>query len=675
MYDCVKPGTSSNEKRLSEILLDAEVLSTFGNDKKFIPEGSFKHLIDRCMVEYTFSPTKDDDLTEFVLKKAIILFAVTTYTGTKRKFMHEAMKAFKDARITDKNLPLDPESWKCILNDTHGSDDEGFWDRANSNNFLNYQPKFFAPVFDLNRDNHDFRSNTILPFIDEAVLLGKGTFGEVHKYGIHPQHMIKVQDTNFRLEQDFKCPKSVAVKKIQPGSGQERAEMVASWEKEASVLRDMNKLKQIHIVPFFTAFRHGNRGNEDHYLIFEWASGGNLRELWNTLKWERLTSGIVKAVFKQLLGLSEAIFNAHEPSMAAGAAKTSKLWAKDGLKGDFFRHGDLKPENILWFKDEEHDNETGYEMGTLKIGDWGLAKRQNVPTQLRTHRTTTPFGTCRYEPPEERTGQTVNLAPTVAGGTDVKRRSRLYDIWGMGCIFLEFLIWLLYGIEGLKRFNESMMNENSPYPPFYILVNKGGKLHGEVHPSVVEWMDHIANDPACNGDATAIGGLLELIRNSLLVVDLPERLGLHLSDTGHITLSPLAPTAADEDDLQAADADVPQITITETTPMPSISFEHLEEPTTNVIKSRERSRVRARQFYNLMVTLADLEDNNEEEYWLPAQPGHPLGFKVCSHKGDKIITDIPAEKSTAPDTPANHNSQLLGVPSPKEMVTVRNVRS
>ena len=31
-------------------------------------------------------------------------------------------------------------------------------------------------------------------------------------------------------------------------------------------------------------------------------------------------------------------------------------------------------------------------------------------------------------------------------------RSRLYDVWSMGCITLEFIIWLLYGNDELNNF-------------------------------------------------------------------------------------------------------------------------------------------------------------------------------------------------------------------------------
>jgi serine/threonine protein kinase len=130
---------------------------------------------------------------------------------------------------------------------------------------------------------------------------------------------------------------------------------------------------------------------------------------------------LVKDSVKQLLGLARALCEAHYP-------RTKPI----------FRHGDLKPENILWFKGGDG------EIGTLKIADWGLARQHNLETEHRS-RTSTGSGTRRYEPPEEETGEGIwanSLTPGQADPKQQKKRSRLYDVWAMGCITLEFL-WVI----------------------------------------------------------------------------------------------------------------------------------------------------------------------------------------------------------------------------------------
>jgi serine/threonine protein kinase len=257
----------------------------------------------------------------------------------------------------------------------------------------------------------------------------------------------------------------------------------------------MNELDQEHIVRFITAFRRLNKIGEEHYVMFEWAGGGNLRRMWKATPSPELTGNLVKLVVEQLLGLATALSAAHNLQ-------------SPGSSGASYRHGDLKPENILVFP---NDNP----VGTLKIGDWGEAKYQGKVTAIRPSRTTTKFGTRRYEAPEVEIG-----LKTAWLGQSERRRSRLGDIWAMGCITLEFIVWLLYGLKGLEKFNNDVFGET-----FYQVSIVNGKKAAQVHVAVVRWMERISKEPACAVGTTALGDLLEFVQTQLLVVNLPPRLG------------------------------------------------------------------------------------------------------------------------------------------------------
>lgn len=264
----------------------------------------------------------------------------------------------------------------------------------------------------------------------------------------------------------------------------------------------MNKLDHKgHIVRFITAFRRGKPEDPEHYLITEWADGGNLRDLWKATPKPQLTASRVQEVIKQLLGLAEALNAAH--------------FLTDGgvYSGASYRHGDLKPANILWFTEEG-------KLGTFKICDWGCAKNKGVVTALRHSKTSAEYGTRRYEPPEVETG-----VGSMLPGSQEKRISRLYDIWSMGCITLEFIVWLLYGLDGLEKFNKSVKGEMTDGSPFYQLSDVGGKKVARVHNVATYWMDYMARDPACRVGTTALGDLLEIVQGGLLVVKLPQRGG------------------------------------------------------------------------------------------------------------------------------------------------------
>lgn len=283
----------------------------------------------------------------------------------------------------------------------------------------------------------------------------------------------------------------VAVKEIQ--ATEDAQEVAEHWEKEVGALRTMNELNQEHIVRFITAFRRRReRGGEEHYLMFEWADVGNLCDLWKKMPSPVLTARFVKEIIKQILGLAKALEAAHNLNPT----------------GASYRHGDLKPENILVFSN-------GGPVGTFKIGDWGEARGHDQATEMRPSKTAAKYGTRRYEAPEV----VIGIRSTTLGDT-TKRRSRLYDIWAMGCITLELLIWLLYGVHAVTRFHNELGNDT-----FYQITNNNGRKNAIVHHVVTHWMDQMSEDPRCRVGATAIGNLLEIVRTALLIVKLPQRLG------------------------------------------------------------------------------------------------------------------------------------------------------
>ena len=231
----------------------------------------------------------------------------------------------------------------------------------------------------------------------------------------------------------------------------------------------IRELKHPHLIDVIATFKRGDRS----YFIFPWADRGNLREFWRqeisgskkyrdakTLGW----------VLEQLRGLSDAISKLHQKNC---------------------RHGDLKPENILLF-DENQDH------GRLVIADVGLAKFHSVNTGLRQEVTTTMIGTQKYEPPDV---------------LNEEARSRVYDMWSIGCICLEFVIWFVWGPIILRSFNESSNRFWQPDDHAPGLTK--ARVHDEIA-GAIRWM--MTRDPRCR-QGTALGDLLALVEKRLLVID------------------------------------------------------------------------------------------------------------------------------------------------------------
>lgn len=262
--------------------------------------------------------------------------------------------------------------------------------------------------------------------------------------------------------------------------------------------------------------------------MFEWADGGTLRDAWKRedVDHDDLNGLRIMQVLEQLHGLAEALSvlhnkanNTQQREDAPGSLSRAETILKpsshnapkvqlqqpdSGNAGEeHWRHGDLKPDNILLFKDA-----TSTWLGTLKIADLGLAKQHAFATSKRFLATEQKYSTSHYEAPE----------------VIIKRhepRSRLYDIWSMGCIIFEFVIWLLYGNPGLQRFYEA--KPKAGRDTLYFTVNQREDT-ARVSDIVNQWMDRMLRvDPECNSHSpSAIGDLIRLVRDHLLVVALPQ---------------------------------------------------------------------------------------------------------------------------------------------------------
>ncbi|KAG5800582.1 hypothetical protein H9Q69_000469 [Fusarium xylarioides] len=204
---------------------------------------------------------------------------------------------------------------------------------------------------------------------------------------------------------------------------------------------------------------------------------------------------------QQLCGLSEALELLHGYSSQAHADLSITHEGGGGI-----RHGDLKPENILRFR-----SSTPSALGTLKIADMGLAKHHEVSTRLRQNITSTKYGTLRYEPPETAVNKT-------------QATSRLYDVWSMGCIILEFVVWLLDGQEGLNNFNDSIRGgvKHDYDPPYYITRGAADQMVALVHPVVMQQLDDLSRRTEVQTNESALGDLVTIVKERLLIVDLPS---------------------------------------------------------------------------------------------------------------------------------------------------------
>ncbi|KAH8887125.1 kinase-like protein [Thozetella sp. PMI_491] len=179
-----------------------------------------------------------------------------------------------------------------------------------------------------------------------------------------------------------------------------------------------------HIVPLLAAFKH--RGLP--CLLLPWADGGSLEDLWKTKEPIRGPGRYYPICFsqywvqEQCRGIADGLAWIHGPHQPA----SNQVGWQPQI------HLDIKPENILAFP-EIHGGETSYYK--LKLADFGLSqtvqKDGNIPTETIRH-------TLTYRPPEKDLGE--------------KNASPQWDVWCLGCLYLEFITWFLLNYSHLEAF-------------------------------------------------------------------------------------------------------------------------------------------------------------------------------------------------------------------------------
>jgi serine/threonine protein kinase len=160
------------------------------------------------------------------------------------------------------------------------------------------------------------------------------------------------------------------------------------------------------------------------HLVF-YAAEADLLEYWRQVNPSPpMTLDTISWVAKQCQGLADGLAKIHRFETAP--SQTNKFTTFFG------RHGDIKPENILWFRDPNSPRG-----GTLQITDFGHAESSIFQTKIRKPGSKAAFSPS-YRPPE----------CDIPGGLI----SASSDIWTLGCLYLEFVSWLLGGWKLVHEF-------------------------------------------------------------------------------------------------------------------------------------------------------------------------------------------------------------------------------
>lgn len=161
----------------------------------------------------------------------------------------------------------------------------------------------------------------------------------------------------------------------------------------------------------------------EFYILFPWAES-DLLSYWKRNSKPVKSHLMYLWMVQQCYGIVDAVAFIHDP----------KFLSPEGTR-IYGRHGDIKPENILWFQKRQGSGG----MGALVLSDLGLSAIQRDQSRSNIPDDPIPV-TPNYRPPEcDMDGEDGHI-------------SRSFDIWTLGCLFLEFLVWALDGWRGRQDF-------------------------------------------------------------------------------------------------------------------------------------------------------------------------------------------------------------------------------
>ncbi|CAM1510687.1 Fc.00g010220.m01.CDS01 [Cosmosporella sp. VM-42] len=359
------------------------------------------------------------------------------------------------------------------------------WTTNDRESFERVQWEVIVPFFDMTEDKackeFDLPEKTILPWRKQKNSEAQfgtseilGGFGEVNRVVIHPtgHDFHRVLD-EINLESRVFAVKSLLEKKFNTEQ---------QYRQELEQLKRFSGLVHPHLVTILSTFKHKQRW----HFIFPNASYDLDQYL------EKVEPGwsfdTVQWVSQQLSGIIGALDTIHNPRhLHHGPVRR---WG---------RHGDIKRDNILCFKSSQTQAR-----GMLVISDFGLSafnrdtSRSNIPNQK-----VPPVP--GYRPPE----------CDVEGGTI----SRDYDIWTVGCLFLELLTWLLGGTKSVAEFEDKRMTQyitGAKNNIFFILKkDKEGNYVAQVKPEVTNWIDSLRSHRNCSN---FVHDCLDIIDGQMLIV-------------------------------------------------------------------------------------------------------------------------------------------------------------
>lgn len=326
------------------------------------------------------------------------------------------------------------------------------WAQNDIEAFEKLQWRVVVPIFsDTPKQQFlDLEDQAVLPYIESWENKEhdhfKGGNSEVWKVKIHDAHHT-FQNLNTAVPNN----PYLAIKKLKSKDDE-------AFRREVRNLQQLHNAEHPNLLNLLATYKYKGY----YHLVFPWADG-DLRRLWRSTPNPQAGKEEMRWLAQQCASIASALRSVH-----AGA----ESWIEAGGDGPsdkqrmamnkFGIHGDIKPENIFIFSKGQQKSFKALCMGPPNTSTDGSSttpsersSRGGSPSSAADEFVLGDFGSGGFFGPSSNPDAlrqiTVAYRPPEYD-TKLRPVSRSWDVWGLGCTYLEFVTWFLLGPSGLTEF-------------------------------------------------------------------------------------------------------------------------------------------------------------------------------------------------------------------------------
>jgi len=485
-------------------------LQTNFENLSYIPRRDLDVFLQRSVIENVVKECKSLQLDEESRKQFITdiqslapkLFAICVYRGSDMAFLEHLMSESHRCQDTPERRP----KVNMVCN-------KDYCTRHEIQELVRCLPIFFAEKISRNYRHSELSPVQVLPLHDVGdedsdgratrKVLGKGAFGKVFAVKINLAH----NDGDARLDARSS---GMSYEPLVPAAGYESPDQQfavkqfsseTAFNQEKAILGYFAKYPHPHIVSHLTSWTQGN----SYYILYDLARC-SLRTYITMVKPVGFSKPHVLWFLRQLEGLAKAIGHVHHFKVPSLGDPTPEV--------SLGRHNDIKPDNILVFERAPNENPS------FKIADFGQGVFVKSQGEISSRQTEHVRGTETYWAPDHHKYEKV---------------SRPFDMWALGCVYLELVLWLFRYFQDEKNDEDNdkpgFATRRQDFPTYQSSQGKDdrfwvltGPKEYALKPGVREIMEELKNNyckemPAFLAVLSAIDGLLCLEPKKRLTAD------------------------------------------------------------------------------------------------------------------------------------------------------------